>query len=287
VNLLKSPLRRTTAVLAGAFIGLAGAVAAAAPASAHHPLVSPESSCVNEDGSWKVTWKIENSEKDLTAEVIRIGAQPKDKSELSGVEAGATIPKNGEGALTAEQTLTADAKGARLVVKAKWIRGDKEIKEEAKGELPKPTEACKPEQPENPPTQPSPPAEQTPTPILEFTCDTMTIGIDNTTDEDITLLLTTSKGEKRTLEVKAGEKGTEKFSASEGFSVTVGAEGTEETEKVDFQQPENCAGEGAGGPVLPVTGAAAGGIAGGAGLLLAVGGVLFFLARRRKVKFTA
>jgi LPXTG-motif cell wall-anchored protein len=287
VNLLKSPLRRTTAVLAGAVIGLAGAVAFAAPASAHHPLVSPESSCVNEDGSWKVTWKIANSETDITAEVIRVGAQPKDRSELTGLEVGATIPKNGEGELKAEQSLAADAQVARLVVKAKWVRGDKEIKEEAKGELPKPTEKCAPEQPEKPTEPSTPPAE--PKPILEVTCDTMTIGLDNTTDEDITLLLTTSKGEKRTLEIPAGEKGTEKFSAEEGFSITVGLEGTEETEKVDYVQPEGCEGTGGGSgePELPVTGAAAGGIAGGAALLLAVGGVLFFLARRRKVKFTA
>jgi LPXTG-motif cell wall-anchored protein len=289
VNLLKSPLRRTTAVLAGAFIGLAGAVAAAAPASAHHPLVSAESSCVNEDGSWTVTWKVANSEDDITAEA-KIAAQPKDKSTLTGVgeDGTATLPKSGEGALTVEQALTAEANWAKLVVRAKWVRGDKVIKQSADGSMKKPTEACKPEQPETPPTEPStPPAEQAPTPILEFTCDTMTIGIDNTTDEDVTLLLTTSKGEKRTLEVKAGDEGTEKFSATEGFSVTVGAEGTDETEKVDFQKPEDCAGEGAGGPVLPVTGAAAGSIAGGAALLLAVGGVLFFLARRRKVKFTA
>ncbi|AGL20423.1 hypothetical protein [Actinoplanes sp. N902-109] len=42
--------------------------------------------------------------------------------------------------------------------------------------------------------------------------------------------------------------------------------------------------EGGGG--LPVTGAAAGSIAAGALVLLAAGGVLFWLARRRKVKFT-
>jgi LPXTG-motif cell wall-anchored protein len=38
---------------------------------------------------------------------------------------------------------------------------------------------------------------------------------------------------------------------------------------------------------LPVTGAAAGTIAGAAALLLVVGAVLFVMSRRRKVKFTA
>src|SRR4051794_33414580 len=132
VNLLKSPLRRTTAVLAGAFIGLAGAVAAAAPASAHHPLVSAESSCVNEDGSWTVTWKVANSEDDITAEA-KIAAQPKDESTLTGVgeDGTATLPKSGEGALTVEQALTAEANWAKLVVRAKWVRGEKEIKQSA------------------------------------------------------------------------------------------------------------------------------------------------------------
>ncbi|GIJ76978.1 hypothetical protein SAMN05443287_101156 [Micromonospora phaseoli] len=53
--------------------------------------------------------------------------------------------------------------------------------------------------------------------------------------------------------------------------------------------PEGCGGGGGGEepPGLPVTGAAAGGIAAGAIALLAVGAVLFVLARRRRVHFTA
>ena len=47
------------------------------------------------------------------------------------------------------------------------------------------------------------------------------------------------------------------------------------------------AGQADGESGLPVTGAAAGGIAGGAAVLLAAGAVLFVMARRRKVKFTA
>ncbi|MDG4792573.1 cell wall anchor protein [Micromonospora sp. WMMD1082] len=53
--------------------------------------------------------------------------------------------------------------------------------------------------------------------------------------------------------------------------------------------PEDCGGGGGGEepPGLPVTGAAAGGIAAGAIALLAVGAVLFVMARRRRVHFTA
>ena len=70
--------------------------------------------------------------------------------------------------------------------------------------------------------------------------------------------------------------------------MTVAVEGFEDdAETIAYEQPADCDTEGSGGGTLPVTGAAAGGIAGGAGLLLALGGVLFFMARRRKVKFTA
>ncbi|QOC93098.1 cell wall anchor protein [Micromonospora craniellae] len=53
--------------------------------------------------------------------------------------------------------------------------------------------------------------------------------------------------------------------------------------------PEGCGGGGGGEepPGLPVTGAAAGGIAAGALALLAVGAVLFVMARRRRIHFTA
>jgi hypothetical protein len=53
--------------------------------------------------------------------------------------------------------------------------------------------------------------------------------------------------------------------------------------------PEGCGGGGGGGdgPGLPVTGAAAGGIAAGAIALLALGAILFVMARRRRIHFTA
>jgi hypothetical protein len=98
VNLLKSPFRRTTAVLAGAFIGLAGAVAIAAPASAHHPEVSPESSCINADGSWTVKWTITNSEDDLEGTITSVRTLPR-KSTITGIEEGDTLPKSVDGAL--------------------------------------------------------------------------------------------------------------------------------------------------------------------------------------------
>ena len=144
-----------------------------------------------------------------------------------------------------------------------------------------------------PPT--TPPATPTPTPtfgeaqpIFDLTCDSMTIGLDNPADGvEIPLVLVPSTGEKTTLVIKPGEKKSKTFEAGEGFSVTIALEGFEdEGEKIDWESPGDCDGEGAGGE-LPLTGVAVGGIAGGAALLLAIGAGLFVMTRRRNVKFTA
>src|SRR3954471_22963490 len=59
VNLFKSKLRRSTAVVAGAFLGLVGVVAFAAPASAHHSIVSGTPRCDSTTGEWVVTWAVD------------------------------------------------------------------------------------------------------------------------------------------------------------------------------------------------------------------------------------
>jgi LPXTG-motif cell wall-anchored protein len=147
---------------------------------------------------------------------------------------------------------------------------------------------------ENPSTPPLEIPEDVPAePILEMDCDTISIGVDNTNNSTpFTIEYETSKGEKRTLVVKPGESKAEKFSATEGFSVkvtfTVEFKGTKysSTTDVPWTEPAEGCDDGEGGG-LPVTGAAAGGVAAGAAGLLAIGGALFFVARRRKVKFTA
>jgi LPXTG-motif cell wall-anchored protein len=120
----------------------------------------------------------------------------------------------------------------------------------------------------------------------------MTLGLHNPTkDVDITMVFKTTKGETRTVVVKPGETKSEKFSATEGFKVdwtltaTVDGKTESDTISVPFVEGADCSdGEGGG---LPVTGAAAGGVAAGAAGLLGVGALLFVMARRRKVKFTA
>ncbi|MEV4638590.1 LPXTG cell wall anchor domain-containing protein [Actinoplanes sp. NPDC049548] len=179
---------------------------------------------------------------------------------------------------------------------------------------PEPTEStpAPPVPTESTPTQPVPsestpdeptPSESTPAPeptpsygeakpIFEITCDSMTIGLDNPEDGvEIPLVLEPNKGEKKVLVVKPGEKKSVTFEASEGFKVKLYLQGHEDvSETIAWEAPEGCDSSGGGAgdePSLPLTGAAAGSIAAGAGVLLAVGATVFFLARRRKVKFTA
>jgi LPXTG-motif cell wall-anchored protein len=316
VNLLKTPLRRTTAVVAGVFLGLAGAVALVSPASAHHPIVEPVTACKNHDGTWHVKWKVTNSEWDLEGVITEVATEPAN-SPVAGIAPGVTLPKAGHGAVYGVQQLPADAYQAKLSVKGHWVRNGQNIDAWNSGSKNKPHKKCEGDhttppttapptttppttEPTTAPTTPPTSAPTTPTAtptapadvprqILESDCTTITVGLENPADgKTITLHFTTSKGEERTTVIAPGETKTEKFSATPGFTVTVTPENYDGavTETIAYEQPEGCDTSGNGGG-LPVTGAAAGTIAGGAGLLLAVGAVLFVIARRRKVKFTA
>ncbi|WP_027644441.1 hypothetical protein [Salinispora oceanensis] len=128
-----------------------------------------------------------------------------------------------------------------------------------------------------------------PTGAYKSTCDELIFEINNPEDgETTTATFTPNKGEPQTLTVEPGMSGTVSFPAEEGLIVTPSGEGIEDPKPIAWEKPEDCTpGEGGGDPGLPVTGAAAGGIAAGAAVLLAVGGGLFVMARRRKLRFTA
>ncbi len=326
MNLLKSPLRRTTAAIGGALIGLTGALVFASPAGAHHPIVSVGTRCASADGSWQVTWHVLNSERDVPGKIRELVSDP--NVAIDGFAVGTEFPVRSGGVIKGTQKFEAGVESATLMLKGEWVRDGQVIVNdgfhpEAIGRVSKPKKKCdeppaspspspsspspspsespsaspsvspsaSPSTPTSPSPSPSVPAEEPgiPQPIIDGDCTSMTIGMDNPADGmPLTLTFETSKGEKRTLEIAPGEKKTEKFSATEGFTVkiTLTIDGESASETVEFQKPDDCD-AGSGGGELPLTGAAAGSIAGGAGALLALGGVLFFLARRRKVKFTA
>jgi hypothetical protein len=317
---LKSPLRRTAVLAAGALIGLSGAFALAGPASAHHSTVSGSAECDVKTGEWVVTWKVNafsgykhNAPNYKFTKVESTPATPKIDNPAIAVTEGDVFPLQDAKEIVGTQRLDAKEKGASLTVAARWANGHADRQPntgvvEFQGDCKKtPTDepSTPTEEPSTPTEEPSTPTEEPstppvpsdlpgePTPIFEADCDTMTIGLDNPANGiKFTLKFATSKGEERTLVINPGEKKSETFSATEGFSIkltfsaTVEGETFSETTTIDYEQPEDCDSNGEGGG-LPVTGAAAGGIAGGAGALLAIGAGLFFMARRRNVKFTA
>jgi hypothetical protein len=146
-----------------------------------------------------------------------------------------------------------------------------------------------------------------------FDCTTMTVKLVNpaSAQDEVALRLKTSGGEERTLVAKPGETKSERFSATVGFTVDVPSDsgpqppGGAKPHTFAYEQPGNCSTEDGGGAAgdgsaaggaaagsgdgggLPVTGAAAGAVAGVAGALLTIGVVLFSVARRRRVKFSA
>ncbi|GAB7048831.1 LPXTG cell wall anchor domain-containing protein [Catenuloplanes indicus] len=162
----------------------------------------------------------------------------------------------------------------------------------------------------------------TPDASVTQTCEGLTFTIKNPANgKDLTATFTPNTGTAQTVTVKAGEDKTVPFPGSEGLTVKVEGDLAVLNGEVAWTAPENCAGEPtppAGGtpspspsvttpatpgtpepsttpvaytpgdePELPLTGAAVGTIAGAAVLLLAIGGGLFFMARRRKLNFTA
>lgn len=342
MKLLKSPLRRTTAILAGAFLGMAGAVAIAAPASAHSPSVTGDTPCLSGD-SWTIDWSVGNDYRDdATVGAVFVTDRRGDNLSITGpiTDEGVTVPArsaNRPGAQVHGSTTVSNrvVQAAVITVVLVWPDGYTNdgkdghinpvtytVRKPAKCATPEPTPTqptptvptpsdipsdAPSDSPSDTPSE-SPSAPPTPelpvptpstsasepdvfTPIIDMTCDTITIGMDNPAGGvEWQMHFKTSKGEERDLTIAPGEKKSEKFSATAGFTVTVTLTVTFEGETysdfttVDFQKPGDCSGEGGG---LPVTGAAAGTIAGGAAVLLAIGGVLFFMARRRKVKFTA
>lgn len=126
--------------------------------------------------------------------------------------------------------------------------------------------------------------------IFSEDCTSMTIGLDNTKGQiEYKLHFTPSSGSTKDLDIKAGEKKSVTFDASTGFSVKIsivavynGQSSPPETATVPYEKPSTC-----DSGSLPLTGSSAAPLAGGAAAIAAIGSGLFFLARRRKLKFTA
>lgn len=298
-----SLIRRLTAGVAVLAIGLVGAVALSAPANAYQESkgnqhqrqqvwkkswvkVEGAAECV--EGEWYITWTVKNKKR-VDAKVHKINREidgiAKDdviggRSEVAGTE---VLPGSEVGEVTLEVTL-------------KWGKFKKRAK--ATVEL---DENCTPSDGEGG-EEPEDLGSWT------FDCDVLTITVRHPSaapdpepevtlmavEAPITFTFTASNGEVAEVTVEPGGEETVQFAASEGLTVTVAIDG----EPVELEEPIEITSdawaelecdegdEGEGGE-LPVTGASTALLAAGALVMLALGGGLFLIARRRRVTFTA
>jgi LPXTG-motif cell wall-anchored protein len=125
--------------------------------------------------------------------------------------------------------------------------------------------------------------------FFEATCDELSFTIANPKDgETASATFTPSAGEPRTLTVEPGQTESVSFDASPDLTVTISAPGEDDVVvSWDDEKPADCGGGSGGGGDLPKTGASVGGAAAAAALLLGVGAGLFYLFRRRRLRFVA
>ncbi|MCG5471337.1 cell wall anchor protein [Micromonospora sp. LAH09] len=126
----KLSLQRPLAILGAALIGLTGAVAVAAPASAHHTTITATADCDRLSGERVITWKVENSERDKAVTLKKVTAEPSTEVTVpvKGAKAapleGTVIPK--AGTVTAVQRVPGNTAEAKLTVFGKWKKNDQE-----------------------------------------------------------------------------------------------------------------------------------------------------------------
>jgi LPXTG-motif cell wall-anchored protein len=128
-------LRRLSILVGGALLGMTAAIALAAPASAHHPIVSGKAVCESATGEWVVTWSVANSESDITGKLTGVSLEPAGTT-VTNIVVDATLPKSGDGPLQGIQRVPpANNTGAKLTVDAEWWRGKTHITNSASGEV--------------------------------------------------------------------------------------------------------------------------------------------------------
>ncbi|WP_306203830.1 LPXTG cell wall anchor domain-containing protein [Actinoplanes sp. RD1] len=266
--LRKSPLRRTASIAAGTLLGLTGVAFLAGPASAHHTTLKPSAACVNEDGTWQVTWTAFNSQGNLEAKITDVKLT--EGSTITGLLKDAVLPK-APGSLEGIQQLPASAEKAEVGITAFWdYERQADVTKGDGGELRKPTEKCAPEESESPspsasasasaspapsastPTKPAPsspatptsPAPSSPAPsstapsapaeepefVYEADCDSVTLGITvpKSWPEDVKVTFETSTGVTKTITGKVGETTKVELPATDGMEITATPEGYED-----------------------------------------------------------
>lgn len=269
-------------MLVGTLLGLAGAMAYAGPASAHTADVSGTCAWDPEAAQWVVTWTI-TSDETITSDgpdSYRLADVTAAPEAITGIEPtrATGFPHDAAQPLTGVQRLAEDATSASLGLRIEWDDGHQADLSTAL-DIPADCEA-----------PPPPPLEIA---KWSFTCESLTVIVDNPSSEAATLTFVPSRGEPFDVEVVGRDSATVAFPAAAGLTVDVRYQGTsivDPDDPIAIPPAEfealTCEEDGEGGD-LPATGPPVGLIAGGALVLLGLGAGLFLLARRRRIIFTS
>ena len=299
---LTHQFRQAAAAAAGAVVGMAAAMALAAPANANTGLLTAAAPCT--DTGWNATWTLKTTDTDghdgvLSNVKVDLGYQILPPG--GGMHGGPSLARFYHGATVAGDTTVTDTlvlnpfvTSATLTFTLAWqVGGDihtKNLSAEAEA-----------------PTDCNWRPEPLPSKLTHVSdCASLTITLANPVPgREVVTRLKPSTGQERVLAAMPGETKTEKFAATAGFTVDITQDGIElppdgKPATVSYEQPNGCvtddedttsvgsAGKGGGdGGTLPVTGADAATAAIAAGVMFVSGVVLFVMARRRKMKFTA
>lgn len=214
--------RRGLAAIAGAVIGLTGALALSSPASAHHSEVSGSAYCDTTTGNWIVDWTVKTyaprGVKNYRLTYVK--SEPTPVEGISVTEGRRNYPHKVSEPLTGRQIIPGNtrARQATLTVQAQWDNGFQEFQKRT-GKV-KLGGKCKQHVP---PTEPAP--EPDPDPASAYstsTCEALEVFVENPeTGRPVTAVVVTNTEEGQQLELEPGTSGSVSFPASEGLTYQV------------------------------------------------------------------
>jgi LPXTG-motif cell wall-anchored protein len=220
-------VRRLAIVAVATIAGTAGILAITmSPAWAHHTRVVGVTVCETETGNWKVTWTINNSERDKSAR-LKVATWTPTGSAMTNIAVDALLPKRGEGVLSGVQTIPGSATSASLTIQGKWSNGFKENPYTTTVTL---NGTCQ---------------EDKPKPHVAFVsaCDgTVTVTLSNDADakKSATFTVTGEGGFTQTKTVAPGGSENVVVPASASGDITVTIPGAPNA-KYEWVEPDNCA----------------------------------------------
>jgi hypothetical protein len=211
------PPRRLLALGAAVIVGVVGALALAAPASAHHPIFATEVECGPTPTTVIIKWRVDNSETDKEATLSEVSP------EVGGISNGARLLPSADHAyqpLTGEQRVDIADQSVTMRMHVRWsngFNGDFEHTVRFDGQVCGETQVG-----------------------FEDRCDgTTTVELKNGTNVDVRFVVEATGNWHKDAPVPAGKTATEVVPAANAALVQV-KKGTEVIGRHEREQPQNC-----------------------------------------------